>query len=101
LSACQTAISSGALGDVPSGEDWIGLVQAFLVAGASNVMATFWPVEDRATAQMMSRFYEALSSGQSEAEALASAQRAALRSSATAHPFYWAGPAVFGRRYAR
>ena len=98
LSACQTAVSSGTLGDVPSGEDWIGLVQAFLVAGATNVMGALWPVEDRATARLMERFYEALSAGRSEAEALAVAQRAALGDAATAHPIYWAGLAMFGRR---
>ena len=98
LSACQTAVSSGTLGDVPTGEDWVGLVQAFLLAGASNVMGTLWPVEDRATARLMESFYRTLSAGRSEAEALAQAQRAALRDSETAHPFYWAGLAVFGRR---
>jgi len=98
LSACQTAVSSGTLGDVPSGEDWIGLVQAFLVAGATNVMGALWPVEDRATARLMDSFYGTLSAGSSEAEALAVAQRAAVRDGATAHPFYWAGFAMFGRR---
>lgn len=98
LSACQTAMSSGTLGDVPAGQDWVGLVQAFLIAGVSNVMGTLWPVEDRATARLMEGFYQALNSGRSEAEALALAQRAALREGATAHPFYWAGLALFERR---
>ena len=30
LSACQTALASGALTDVPAGDDWIGLARAFL-----------------------------------------------------------------------
>ena len=97
LSACQTAISSGTLGDVPNGEDWVGLVQAFLVAGASNVMGTLWPVEDQATARLMASFYGALSAGRSETESLALAQRVALGNAATAHPFYWAGLALFER----
>jgi len=98
LSACRTALASGALADVPAGDDWVGLVQAFLFAGASNVMATLWPVQDRTTVDLMARFYAALAAGQSEAEALALAQRATLRNPATAHPFYWAGFTLSGGR---
>jgi len=91
LSACQTGVGAGALTDVPPGDDWVGLVQAFQYAGASNVMATLWPVSDIATARLMERFYKELTAGRPEAEALALAQRAALREARTAHPFYWAG----------
>jgi CHAT domain-containing protein/tetratricopeptide (TPR) repeat protein len=96
LSACQTAMGAGALADVPPGDDWVGLVQAFLFAGASNVMATLWPVQDQATADLMIRFYAALAAGRPEAEALAEAQRAMLRNPGTAHPFYWAGFTLSG-----
>jgi CHAT domain-containing protein len=98
LSACQTAASSGTLGDVPTGEDWVGLVQSFFIAGAANVLGTLWPVEDRATARLMEGFYGALTAVRSVAEALAVAQRAALRDNALAHPFYWAGLSIFVRR---
>jgi CHAT domain-containing protein len=91
LSACQTALASGAVADVPIGDDWIGLVQAFLEAGASDVLAAQWPVEDRATARLMHHFYRALAQGLPESAALAAAQRAMLRNAAGAHPFYWAG----------
>jgi len=91
LSACQTGLAAGALADVPPGDDWVGLVQAFLYAGASNIVATLWPVADVATARLMERFYRELASGRSETEALALTQRAALRNSDTTHPFYWAG----------
>ena len=36
LSACQTGLGSGALTDVPAGDDWIGLARAFLSAGAGT-----------------------------------------------------------------
>jgi CHAT domain-containing protein len=98
LSACQTALGAGALADVPAGDDWVGLVQAFLSAGASHVMATLWPVEDRTTADLMTRFYTALEAGRPEADALTEAQRATLRNPATAHPFYWAGFTLSGGR---
>ena len=42
LSACQTGLASGAVADVPAGDDWVGLVRAFLGAGAQNVIATLW-----------------------------------------------------------
>jgi CHAT domain-containing protein len=96
LSACQTALGSGSLADVPAGEDWVGLVQAFLFAGASRVLATLWPVEDRATAQLMTQFYAALAAGEGETGALAAAQRSLLRNNATSHPFYWAGFTMTG-----
>lgn len=98
LSACQTALGSGALEDVPLGDDWVGLVEAFLNAGAMNVLATLWPVEDETTAEVMGRFYREFRAGRPEAEALAEAQRAALRNPRTARPFYWAGFALNGGR---
>jgi len=91
LSACQTGLGSGAVADVPPGDDWVGLVQGFLYAGASNVIGTLWPVADIATARFMEGFYHELAAGRPEAEALALAQRAALRNPRTAHPFFWAG----------
>jgi len=94
LSACQTGLGAGALADVPPGDDWVGLSQAFLFSGASNVLATLWPVQDRATARLMERFYTELAAGRPEAEALAEAQRAALGTRGTEHPFFWAGFAL-------
>ena len=91
LSACQTGLGAGALGDVPAGDDWIGLTRAFLHAGAAHVVATLWPVEDWATAALMERFYEGYLSGGDTDRALAAAQRTLLATPATAHPFYWAG----------
>lgn len=96
LSACQTALGSGAIGDVPAGDDWVGLVQAFLYAGAGSVLASLWPVEDRATAQLMEYFYRRRADGESPAAALAGAQRDMLRESGTMHPFLWSGFVLVG-----
>src|SRR5213592_921066 len=63
LSACQTGLGSGALADVPAGDDWVGLTRAFLHAGAANVVATLWAVDDWATAALMERFYEGYAPG--------------------------------------
>jgi CHAT domain-containing protein len=54
-------------------------------------MATLWPVDDWATAALMERFYGVRSATEDPGHALAMAQRAMLRTHATAHPFYWAG----------
>jgi CHAT domain-containing protein len=101
LSACQTGVGSGALADVPAGDDWVGLVHAFLAAGAGEVLASLWPVEDRATARLMSTFYRAIARGSSAADALSAAQRAALSDAATADPFYWAGFTLAGQESRR
>ena len=98
LSACQTALASGAAADVPAGDDWVGLSRAFLTAGAKNVMASLWAVQDRATATLMQRFYEHYRDGADPARTLAAAQRAMLAVPATANPYYWAGFEVVGGR---
>ncbi|MEZ4621155.1 MAG: CHAT domain-containing protein [Caldilineaceae bacterium] len=53
LSACQTAINDFA--DLP--DESIGLPAGFLYSGAPGVVGSLWPVEDRATALLMRRFY--------------------------------------------
>ena len=52
LSACQTALGK----DVRS-KGLIGLTRGFMYAGASSVAASLWMVDDRATAELMRRFY--------------------------------------------
>jgi CHAT domain-containing protein len=96
LSACQTALASGAVSDVPAGDDWVGLVRAFLGAGAENVIATLWAVEDRSTARLMERMYRRLRAGNAEVAALSQAQRETLRNPATRGPFHWAGFVLVG-----
>lgn len=95
LSACETALGSGASADVPAGDDWVGLVRAFLLAGADEVMASLWPIEDRATARIIPTFYQYLQQGDA-ASALARTQRAALESPASAAPRHWAALVVVG-----
>jgi tetratricopeptide (TPR) repeat protein len=96
LSACQTGVGSGALADVPPGDDWVGLTRAFLHAGAAHVVVTLWPVDDWATAALMERFYEGYTGGTDPAGALAAAQRALIAQPVTSQPFYWAGFVAVG-----
>lgn len=97
LSACETALGSGALADVPPGDDWVGLTRAFLHAGAADVIATLWSVDDRSSALLMERFYERYALAAGPAESLAHGQRRLLSEPATAHPFHWAGVVLVGR----
>lgn len=53
LSACQT----GLIGAAKLPEESIGLVSAFIEAGAPGVVGSLWPVADASTALLMARFY--------------------------------------------
>ena len=97
LSACQTAVGAGAHADVPPGDDWISLGQAFLSSGANRVIATLWPVDDRATAAFVADLYRGLASGLSAARALSQAQRHAIKDSSVGHPLVWAAFELLGR----
>ena len=55
LSACQTGVSHILRGDEP-----MGLIRAFLSAGAQAVLVTQWPVEDLPTFLLMTHFYQQL-----------------------------------------
>jgi CHAT domain-containing protein len=86
LSACQTA-----LGKQIKGEGLVGLTRGFMYAGAPRVVASLWQVDDRATAQLMGRFYEAmLGQGLRPAAALRAAQVAMWKDKRWQGPHYWA-----------
>jgi CHAT domain-containing protein len=70
LSACETG-----LGLVGGGEGVFGLQRAFHLAGAHNVVASLWKVDDQATAALMALFYDRLwRQGKPPIEALREAQ---------------------------
>jgi CHAT domain-containing protein len=86
LSACQTA-----LGKQIKGEGLVGLTRGFMYAGAPRVVASYWRIDDRATADMMRRFYQSmLKDGLRPAAALRAAQVSMLRDPRWQAPHYWA-----------
>ncbi len=95
LSGCETALGAGAATDFAPGEDYATLARAFLYAGARNVIATLWRVEDRGAADVASRFYGRLS-GRAPPEALALVQREMLADNRYQTPYYWAGYVLSG-----
>ncbi len=86
LSACQTA-----LGKDVKGEGLVGLTRAFMYAGAPRVVASYWRIDDRATADFMKRFYSAmLKDGLKPAAALRAAQVSMSQDKRWQSPHYWA-----------
>ena len=90
LSACETGLSR-----VAPGDELVGLVRGFLLAGARHVMASLWTVDDASTAELMRAVYAGLIRGQRPAQALQAAQAALAR--AGHHPFYWAAFSLHAR----
>lgn len=83
MSACESALADAARGD-----ESIGLVRSFLVAGASRVLGGLWAIDDEATARWMAAFHGELAQGRPPAQALAQVQRRFIAEGA--HPFHWA-----------
>lgn len=88
LSACST----GSACIAPGGE-WMGLVRGFLAAGTRRVVASFWPADDAATTDLMSRFYSFR-----ESHGTAAALRAAQQEMRERwpHPYYWGAFCTIG-----
>ncbi len=87
LSGCRTA-----LGREIRGEGLVGLTRGFFYAGSARVLASLWRVDDRATAELMGRFYRSfLKRGATPAAALRRAQLELRRERRWRDPYYWAG----------
>jgi CHAT domain-containing protein len=96
LSGCRSAGAS-----TLAGEGALGLASAFLCSGASSVVATLWPVEDRVAERFMAEFYGALAGGRTVAGAVAEAQRRLRGRSETADVRDWAAFVASGEGAAR
>ena len=69
LSCCHSA-----RGQIRS-EGIVGITRALLGSGARSVLVALWTLQDKATEQFMSRFYENLVRGESASESLHQAMR--------------------------
>jgi CHAT domain-containing protein len=86
LSGCQTG-----LGEEINGEGLIGLTRGFMYAGAQRVVASLWSVSDKATAELMARFYAAIERDKMRpASALRRAQIEMWKQPMWRAPYFWA-----------
>jgi len=90
LSACQTA----------KGDDKaaLGLAGIAVKTGARSALATLWSVNDKATAQLVTAFYQNLKKNPalSKAQALQKAQQQLLQDPIKSHPYFWAPLLLIG-----
>jgi len=92
LSACETA-----LGKPTPTEGLVGLTRGFMYAGAPRIVASLWRVDDRATAELMKRFYKAMFvDGMRPPAALRAAQIQIMSEKGWSAPYFWAGFALQG-----
>jgi CHAT domain-containing protein len=85
LSACESG-----LGDAENGEGVYGLRRALQLAGSRSQVMSLWPVDDAATMEFMTGFYERLESGQGMSEALRETKLEMMRSEEYGEVRYWA-----------
>jgi len=89
ISACDSAGNR-----IYSSEGLVGLSWAFLRAGAHQVLAALWDVDDTSTPRLMNNFYSGIAQGEDIGVALRAAKLELLRSQTIyAKPYYW-GPFV-------
>jgi len=69
LSACDTGKTR-----LANLDEYVGVTSAFLNAGASRVVCSLWPVDDKSTGLLMTKMYESINEGQTPARALWRAQ---------------------------
>lgn len=93
LSACDTGVLTGT-----NGEGISSLARAFLSSGASAVLATLWPVQDKSAYFLATHFHRELAAGASAAEALRRAQLSYLshKSLVQADPIGWSAFQLIG-----
>ena len=96
LSGCETGLGLAWSTDFARSEDFTTLGQSFLYAGARNVVATLWRIEDAGAAAFAARFYTHLRR-LSPTDALAAAQRDIRADPRYGAPYYWAAYFLTGQ----
>jgi CHAT domain-containing protein len=95
LSGCETGAGPLWADSPVRGTAELTLAQAFLSAGAANVILTLWRIDDAGAGAFAGRFYQLLQR-MPLAEALAVAQRETAGDSRYHSPYYWAGYLLTG-----
>lgn len=93
LSACNTTI-----GKYETGEGVMSLARGFFYSGSKSVISSLWNINDKASSEIISKFYKNLSSGVSKSNALREAKLSYLKEKnlSDASPYYWAPMILIG-----
>jgi CHAT domain-containing protein/tetratricopeptide (TPR) repeat protein len=100
LSACDSG-----QGKLVRSEGLVGLTRGFMYAGAASLVVSLWSVNDAATAELMTHFYQGMlgANHQRPAAALRAAQlsmiggaRSGTYEAKWSHPYYWSAFTVQG-----
>jgi CHAT domain-containing protein len=100
LAACETGTQ-----DIDAGDEPLGLIPAFLTAGAGSVLATLWPVAATPTQAVITSFYDEVMrrddalgtrSPLNRAEALRRAVLHVRETPGWEAPYYWAAFTLHG-----
>jgi len=93
LSACRTG-----LGKDFKGEGLVGLTRGFMHAGAKRVVVSLWDVSDKATSELMVRFYRKMLGPEKLAPvaALRAAQLELSQDPRWQSPYFWAAFVIQG-----
>ena len=67
-----------------------------MCAGTSSVLVSLWPVEDKATRDLMTRFYELWNGGEPAPRALKLAQDHIRKNPSWENPRFWAAWQLWG-----
>jgi len=93
LNGCETAY-----GELSKGEGLQSIAKGFIQAGSQSVVANMWSVDDKASSQIITNFYQYLKQGFSKSKALQMAKLSYLKSAKGRykHPYYWSPLVVIG-----
>ncbi len=94
INACDSAAGSPV-----GGYASVSISQAFLMSGAHDVVAAFWAIDDKASAEFARHFYYALAQGSGPARSVAFARAELARDPRFARPYYWAAVADQARSW--
>jgi CHAT domain-containing protein/Tfp pilus assembly protein PilF len=89
LSACDTA-----LGEIHHGEGVLGLQRSLILAGSRTLIMSLWQVSDKATEDLMKRFYSLWTAGLNKSQAFRQARLELYR--INSDPFFWGAFIMIG-----